>query len=99
MTTYDKLLKSETELLKLLIHAEAERNASFDILGYIQERFSKQLKATIMMETKDIEKRKKQLEAHIAQLIIEFERDTDILTVDKIYVSNGTVRTELKVKL
>ena len=51
------------------------------------------------METKDIEKRKKQLEAHIAQLILEFERDTDILTVEKIFVSNGTVRTELKVKL
>ena len=51
------------------------------------------------METKDIEKRKKQLEAHIAQLILEFERDTDILTVAKIFVSDGKVQTELKVKI
>ena len=51
------------------------------------------------MDTKDIEKRKKQLEAHIAQLIIEFEKDTDILEVSKIYVSNGMVNTELRVRM
>lgn len=44
-------------------------------------------------------KRKKQLEMQIAQLIIEFEKETDILAVDKVYVMNGVVRTELKVKL
>lgn len=51
------------------------------------------------METKEVNKRKKQLEMQIAQLIIEFEKDTDILTVDKVYVMNGVVRTELKVKI
>lgn len=44
-------------------------------------------------------KRKKQLEMQIAQLIIEFEKETDILTVDKVYVMSGVVKTELKVKL
>ena len=51
------------------------------------------------METKEVNKRKKQLESQIAQLIIEFEKDTDILVVDKVYVMNGVVRTELKVKI
>ncbi len=44
-------------------------------------------------------KRKKKLEMEIYQLIKEFEKDTDILSVDKIYVSREGVRTELKVNL
>lgn len=51
------------------------------------------------METKDLNKRKKKLEMEICQLIKEFEKDTDILSVDKIYVSREGVRTELKVNL
>lgn len=51
------------------------------------------------METKDVNKRKKKLEMEIYQLIKEFEKDTDILSVDKIYVSREGVRTELKVNL
>lgn len=51
------------------------------------------------METKDVTKRKKKLEMDIAQLIIEFEKDTEILRVDKVYVSEGQVRTELKVTI
>lgn len=51
------------------------------------------------METKDLNKRKKKLEMEIYQLIKEFEKDTDILSVDKIYVSREGVRTELKVNL
>ena len=51
------------------------------------------------METKDINVRKKKLEMEIFQLIKEFEKDTDILSVDKIYVSREGVRTELKVNL
>ena len=51
------------------------------------------------METKDINVRKKKLEMEIFQLIKEFEQDTDILSVDKVYVSKEGVRTELKVNL
>lgn len=51
------------------------------------------------METKDVNMRKKKLEMEIYQLIKEFEKDTDILSVDKIYVSREGVRTELKVNL
>lgn len=51
------------------------------------------------METKEIEARKKRLEMQIKQLIDEFERDTDILQVDKVYVSKEGVKTDLKVKL
>lgn len=51
------------------------------------------------METKDINVRKKKLEMEIFQLIKEFEKDTDIISVDKIYVSREGVRTELKVNL
>ena len=51
------------------------------------------------METKDVNKLKKKLEMEIYQLIKEFEKDTDILSVDKIYVSREGVRTELKVNL
>ena len=51
------------------------------------------------METKDVTKRKKKLEMDIAQLIIEFEKETEILRVDKVYVIDGQVRTELKVTI
>lgn len=51
------------------------------------------------METKDINVRKKKLEMEIFQLIKEFEHDTDILQVDKVYVSKEGVRTELRVNL
>lgn len=51
------------------------------------------------METKDLNKRKKKLEMDIAQLIMEFEKETEILRVDKVYVSEGQVRTELKVTI
>ncbi len=51
------------------------------------------------METKDIKPRKKKLEMDIQQLISAFEKETEILTVDKVYVSGGVVTTELKVKL
>lgn len=44
-------------------------------------------------------KRKKKLEMDIAQLIMEFEKETEILRVDKVYVSEGQVRTELKVTI
>ena len=44
-------------------------------------------------------KRKKKLEMDIAQLINEFEKETEILRVDKVYVSEGQVRTELKVTI
>ena len=43
--------------------------------------------------------RKKKLEMDIAQLIMEFEKETEILRVDKVYVSEGQVRTELKVTI
>lgn len=51
------------------------------------------------METKDVNKRKKKLEMDIAQLIMEFEKETEILRVDKVYISEGQVRTELKVTI
>lgn len=51
------------------------------------------------METKDINARKKKLEMDIHRLIAEFEKDTDILCVDKVYVSKEGVRTELRVNL
>ena len=51
------------------------------------------------METTDVNKRNKKLETDIAQLIIEFEKETEILRVDKVYVSEGQVRTELKVTI
>lgn len=51
------------------------------------------------METNDVNKRKKKLEMDIAQLIMEFEKETVILRVDKVYVSEGQVRTELKVTI
>lgn len=51
------------------------------------------------METKDVSKRKKKLEMDITQLIIEFEKETEILRVDKVYVSDSNVRTELKVNI
>lgn len=51
------------------------------------------------METKDVNPRKKKLEMDIAQLIMEFEKETEILRVDKVYVSEGQVRTELKVTI
>ena len=44
-------------------------------------------------------KRKKKLEMDIAQLIMEFEKETEILRIDKVYVSEGQVRTELKVTI
>lgn len=51
------------------------------------------------METKEIKPRKKKLELDIQKLIAEFEKDTEILTVDKVYVSGGTVMTDLKVTI
>lgn len=53
----------------------------------------------IDMDTKDINTRKKKLELDITKLINEFEKDTEILKVDKIYVSGSVVRTELKVNI
>lgn len=51
------------------------------------------------METKEIKPRKKKLEMDIQQLISAFEKETEILRVDKVYVSDQMVTTELKVKL
>ena len=51
------------------------------------------------METSEVNKRKKKLEMDIQQLIAEFERETEILKVDKVYVLDKGVRTELKVSL
>lgn len=51
------------------------------------------------METKEIKTRKKKLELDIQQLIDEFEKEVEILKVDKVYVSEKIVRTELKVNL
>lgn len=51
------------------------------------------------METKDIKPRQKKLELDIQRLISEFEKEVEILTVDKVYVSGGVVNTEMKVKL
>lgn len=57
------------------------------------------IKNLMDMETKEIKPRKKKLEMDIQQLISAFEKETEILTVDKVYVSGGVVTTELKVKL
>ena len=57
------------------------------------------IKNLMYMETKEVEARKKKLEMQIKQLIDEFERDTDILQVEKVYVSKEGVKTELRVKL
>lgn len=51
------------------------------------------------METSEVNKRKKKLEMDIQQLISEFERETEILKVDKVYISDKVVRTELKVTI
>lgn len=51
------------------------------------------------METKEIKTRKKKLELDIQQFIDEFEKEVEILKVDKIYVSDKIVRTELKVTI
>lgn len=51
------------------------------------------------METKEIKPRKKKLEQDIQQLIEGFEKEVEILKVDKIYVSDKVVRTELKVTI
>lgn len=51
------------------------------------------------METKEIKTRKKKLELDIQQLIDEFEKEAEILKVDKVYVSDKIVRTELKVTI
>ena len=51
------------------------------------------------METKEIKTRKKKLELDIQQLIDEFEKEVEILKVDKVYVSDKIVRTELKVTI
>ena len=51
------------------------------------------------METNDVNKRKKKLEMDIAQLINKKKKETEILRVDKVYVSEGQVRTELKVTI
>lgn len=51
------------------------------------------------METKEIKTRKKKLELDIQQLIDEFEKEVEILKVDKIYISDKIVRTELKVTI
>ena len=42
-------------------------------------------------------KRKKKLEMDLQQLVAEFERDTEILKVDKVYVTDKGIRTELRV--
>lgn len=57
------------------------------------------IKNLMDMETKDIKPRKKKLEMDIQQLISAFEKETEILRVDKVYVSDQVVTTELKVKL
>lgn len=51
------------------------------------------------METKEIKQRKKKLELDIQQLIDEFEKEVEILKVDKVYISDKVVRTELKVTI
>lgn len=51
------------------------------------------------METKEIKTRKKKLELDIQQLIDEFEKEVEILKVDKVYISDKVVRTELKVTI
>ena len=51
------------------------------------------------METKEIKTRKKKLELDILQLIDEFEKEVEILKVDKVYISDKVVRTELKVTI
>ena len=51
------------------------------------------------METKEIKTRKKKLELGILQLIDEFEKEVEILKVDKVYISDKVVRTELKVTI
>lgn len=51
------------------------------------------------METKEIKHRKKKLELDIQQLIDEFEKEVEILKVDKVYISDKVVRTELKVTI
>lgn len=53
----------------------------------------------IDMDTKDINTRKKKLELDIQQLIDEFEKEVEILKVDKVYISDKVVRTELKVNI
>lgn len=51
------------------------------------------------METKEVKTRKKKLELDIQQLIDEFEKEVEILKVDKVYISDKVVRTELKVTI
>lgn len=51
------------------------------------------------METSKIKERKEQLEKEIKAAIDRFEADTQILKVDKVYVSGDVVKTELKVLL
>lgn len=51
------------------------------------------------METGNIKTRKKKLELDIQQLIDEFEKEVEILKVDKVYISDKVVRTELKVTI
>lgn len=51
------------------------------------------------METKEIKTRKKKLELDIQQLIDEFEKEVEILKVDKVYISDKIVRTDLKVTI
>lgn len=51
------------------------------------------------METCKIKERKEKLEQDIQDLVLGFQKDTEILIVDKIYVSESVVKTELKVKL
>lgn len=57
------------------------------------------IKNLMDMETKEIKPRKKKLEMDIQQLISAFEKETEILRVDKVYVLDQVVTTELKVKL
>lgn len=57
------------------------------------------IKNLMDMETKEIKPRKKKLEMDIQQLISAFEKEVEILRVDKVYVSDQVVSTELKVKL
>lgn len=52
------------------------------------------------METNEIRIRKEKLEKDIEDLICEFEKDTQILSVSKVWIiSEGVVRTELKVTI
>lgn len=51
------------------------------------------------METNEIRIRKEKLEKDIEDLICEFEKDTQILSVSKVWISEGIVRTELKVTI